>query len=156
MPNMYKSFLSLISILAVAITLMLVIPDWKEAVKNFFSSDRLVLLAELESDIRNDGTLIRVSKIEINRKLYLKFFEKAGDIWRPIQTITLPDTYDGYASIAGDPKNLALVNLDDDGYLEVIAPTFDRDMIAYLNVYKYQPGTKTFVKVPNGSALLNQ
>lgn len=153
---MYKGFLFLVSILAISITLMLVIPDWKDSVKRVFSNDRIVLLAEIEADIRNDGSMIRVSKIEINKKLYLKFFEKTGDVWRPIQSLVLPDTYDGYASISGDPKNLAVINLDDDSFLEVIAPTFDRDMIAYLNVYKYEPNSKTFVKVPNGSALLNR
>lgn len=153
---MYKIALSIISLIAIAVTLLLVQPQWKEKVRDLILRDSYALLAEEEADIRNDGSIIRVSKLKINGKIYLRFFEMNGDVWKPIQTILLPDSYDGYATIAGDPKNLAILNLDDDGLLEVIAPTFDKDMIAYLNIYKYSIDSKAFTKIQNEQSLMSR
>jgi len=67
--------------------------------------------------------------------------------------ITLPEKRDGYFQLKGNATNLGLVDVDGDSILEIIAPTFDDQMVARLNIYKFNADTKGFdrMNAPPGS-----
>ena len=59
-----------------------------------------------------------------------------------IASTKLPDKKDGYFTFNGDVTNLAVDDIDNDKKSEILATTFDNDLVAHLNVYRYVPGQK--------------
>lgn len=64
-----------------------------------------------------------------------------------IQQLNLPDANDGYFHVNSQATNLAAIDIDQDGKSEIIAPSFDRNLVAHLNVYKFNPQAETFYQV---------
>ena len=72
-----------------------------------------------------------------------------------VDRILLPDKKDGYFHIQShlryqsrlhkEASNLALKDLNGDQVLEIIAPTFDNQLNARLNIYSYNKKTQQFV-----------
>jgi hypothetical protein len=58
--------------------------------------------------------------------------------------IVLPERRDAYFQLRGNATNLGLSDIDNDGTLEIMAPAFDEQMIARLNIYKYNAATRSF------------
>ncbi len=76
---------------------------------------------------------------------------KDGAEHQLIYTIDLPDSRDAYFNYSGVATNLVLGDIDNDGQLEVLAPTFDENLIPRLRVYKYDMVSKTFYRVDANS-----
>ncbi|MEO0337188.1 MAG: hypothetical protein AAF202_12400, partial [Pseudomonadota bacterium] len=45
---------------------------------------------------------------------------------------------------SGNATQLAVIDVDDDGSFELMAPTFDDQLVAHLNIFKYNPVLKRF------------
>ena len=49
--------------------------------------------------------------------------------------------------IKGQATNLALKDIDGDNSMEIIVPTYDSNLVAHLNVYKYDPFSRRFIQM---------
>lgn len=64
---------------------------------------------------------------------------------RPLlDRIEFPRHADSFFDIGGDAARLAVVDIDNDERLELIAPTVDTSLIAHLNAFRYDEGSKKF------------
>lgn len=61
-----------------------------------------------------------------------------------IDRIKIPGEYDGFFDFYGQASQLAIMDVDEDGQLELVAPTFDKQLIAHLNVFKFNPTSRQF------------
>ncbi len=64
-----------------------------------------------------------------------------------LDTINLEQERDGYFTFNGQLVSLAIDDIDGDHQVEILAPAFDSQLTAHLNVYKYNAGSKTFQRV---------
>ena len=54
--------------------------------------------------------------------------------------------YNGFFEYRGNSIQLAMSDVDGDGVMEVLAPTFDRQLMAHLNVYYYDSHRNDFIQ----------
>jgi hypothetical protein len=88
-------------------------------------------------------------KIQTADTLSLEVFESDGDSQKMkfFKRIVLPETRDAYFNFHGNATNLALTDVDGDGSMEIVAPTFDENLIPRLNVYKYDSERQDFIRL---------
>ena len=53
--------------------------------------------------------------------------------------------------LKGNTTNLAIMDVDHDGVLELLAPAYDDNLIPRLNIYKYSPQDRSFTRMESGS-----
>lgn len=138
--------LCFLSLMLIAVSL---IPETRELVRNLVISQSRVVLAKAEADLPGGGGKISVIKVRTADTLALEVFESdfEGKNLKFIKRIVLPEIRDAYFSFHDQTSNLVLSDLDSDGQLEILAPTFDENLVPRLNVYKYESGTKNLQRL---------
>ena len=145
--------ITFLSILVVIITVIAVVPTFREKLRAILIPSSRHVLATVRGDLRNDGTIISVSTVKKNDSLSLEFYEVNNDSMRLMQREELQDRNEGYFTFMGEATNLAISNIDEDPLIEVLVPTFDENLVAHLTVYKYNSANRYFEKIemPNTS-----
>jgi hypothetical protein len=139
--------ISILSALVITLTIIAVIPNFREKLKSLLVPNSRKVLATIRGDLRNDGTLVSVIKVKTTDSLSLEFYEVTDVSMQMIQKEELPDQNEGYFTFMGDATNLALSNIDEDPLLEILVPTFDENLVAHLTVYKYNTEVRRFEKI---------
>ena len=104
------------------------------------------VLSIVHGDLTNDGSSIKVVKSQTIEGVVLEFYSEVQNGSRYLITRTLiPNAQDGFFDHRGQAVQLAVVDLDGDGKMELLSPTFDDKMLARLNPYHYSPAQKAFV-----------
>jgi hypothetical protein len=104
------------------------------------------LLASVDGDVLNNGTTVKVIKYQGPETVFLEIVDpnKTESL---IARIVLPDKHDGLFNLHGRITRLANVDVDGDGQNELLAPTFDDQLVPHLNIYRYDPATTRFEAV---------
>ncbi len=153
--NFVAAFGGLFLILLLLIAANL-IPSVKEKIFSLLVENERLVLNVAEADITGNNDWISVVKVKTVDSLSLEIY----DLDRKTQNTTfkyrviLPDKKDGYFNYHGNAANLAFEDLDGDRVQEIIAPTFDNNLIPRLNIYKYDPSLQVFVKLNSDSIKL--
>ena len=141
-------YLSRIALSGMAITaaFFAIHPELREMVRFQFSpTPYRRVLATVSGDLLNSSKDFKVIKIKSHEGLFIEIYEEFQNNTRPIfARIKLPDKRDGYFHFQGQATNLALDDLDGDQFLEVIAPSFDDNFQAHLNVFRYNQATHSY------------
>lgn len=144
--------LALIVILSVVLAGLIVLslnPSGRRAVRGWLFSDSREILAKTTGYLSKEGPFVSIFKIREKDSLFLEVYaiktnDKNETHTELIQRIDLPEARDGYFNFMGNATNLALSDTDNDGTMELLAPTFDQQMTARLNVFKFNQTTQTF------------
>jgi hypothetical protein len=138
--------LCLISACLAVLTLM---PSSREFIRSVVVSNSRSILAKAEADITGQGMKVIVIKVETADSLALEIFEYEADSQKLkfSKRIILPEKRDAYFNFRGNATNLVMTDVDGDGTLEIVAPTFDENLIPRLNVYKYDPERHDFIRL---------
>lgn len=136
--------------LVVVVTAISLHPTSRFWLKNWlFPATSRTLLAKAEGDLTGLGDLVTVLKVKTRSDLLIEVYsqnvQKTESALRA--RIILPERNDGFFEFRGSPTNLALVDINHDGILEIAAPTFDENMIPRLHIYRYDPEAQVFVMV---------
>lgn len=104
------------------------------------------LLARADGDLNGHGDKIAVIKVKTRTDLILEIYSlDADDNPKQLRSrLILPERRDAFFNFHGKPSNLILADLNQDGFLEIIAPTYDENLLPRLHVYKYDASTDTF------------
>jgi len=138
--------------MALLVTAVAITPNLRQEVRDFFTPDHRIILAKVSGDLTGKGLKVTVLKIQNRDNLVLEIYNDENPEASTLMTkINLPEKRDAYFQLKGNATNLALVDIDGDGTLEILAPTFDDQMIARLNIYKFNVQTRSFDRV-NASA----
>jgi hypothetical protein len=137
-----------LAVIAMAVTTIAVIPSLRTSVKEALSLENREILAKVSGSLTQNGPRVTVLKIKNKNYLELEIYNMDGGEGLTLMAkIPLSETRDGYFSLKGNATNLAITDVDNDGISEIVAPTYDDQMIPRLNIYKYNPQTKGFDKV---------
>ncbi len=123
----------------------------------FFSPARLWIRQQIDTqnkqvlsvvygDLLHNGSLIKVVKSKTVTGVTLDFYSETQNGSRYlISEVTIPNVSDGFFDHRGQAVQLAVVDVDGDGKMELLAPTFDKQLTAYLNPYHFSKDENGFV-----------
>ena len=116
-------------------------------VRNWWMPNKDELIAVSKGDIDGDGTLIKVLKFKTKTGIRVEFLKETNDGTREyLRSYTIRHPYNGFFEYRGNSIQLAMSDVDGDGVMEVLAPTFDRQLMAHLNVYYYDSHRNDFIQ----------
>jgi hypothetical protein len=137
---------SLCFILAAAALLASMSPSIRNHFRaKYFRPNRKVL-SIVTGNLLNDGQIVKAVKYKTVTGIVIEILGSGDSGARSlIDKITIPGEHDGYFNFqSGNATQLAVIDVDDDGTFELMAPTFDDQLVAHLNIFKYNPGLKRF------------
>lgn len=152
MNKAFYTFIAVLIVLSMAIAIVLLNPELRTKTKDQLTGGRKSLATET-APIFNDNRIFKVSKVKEKDRLYIEIFFTSKNEISLLQKIELPDSRNAFFTFQGEAKALALTNIDKDPILEIIAPTFDKEMLAHLNVYKWNKILNQFELVSSSESL---
>ncbi len=136
---------STLMIVAAALLAAVLTPSLRERVQLYFAKDGREILATAEGDLLNDGSTAKVIKYRNKDGIYVEILKLASDgSSQTVERVLLPDKHDGLFNFNGYVTRLAITDIDGDGKAELLAPTFDNQLVPHLNVFRYNPGIGRF------------
>jgi hypothetical protein len=123
-----------------AMTLVAAIhPEARTGIRDSILTDYRVLVSSAKADLSGKGeSEYTIAKIKTRNSLFLEIYQNEKDGKTTlVQKIEMPDARDGYFNFNGSATNLALADVDQDGALEILAPSFDRDLVGRLNIFRF-------------------
>ena len=143
-----ENTLSLISLaICVASLISALHPTIRGFIRSYFVKEYREVLSIATGAIEA-GKTFKVIKIKTSKGLFIEVYGDSPNQIRPLlDRIKLPDNKDGYFMIKGQATNLALKDIDGDNSMEIIVPTYDSNLVAHLNVYKYDPFSRRFIQM---------
>jgi hypothetical protein len=121
--------------------------DLRSNVRSALIPNYRVILAVAQGDLATTGNTQQVLKVKTHDGIYLEVYGPkkngfSGVHQELLASVKLPDEKDGYFTFNGEVTNLAIDVLDQDKKPKILATTFDKDLVAHLNVYEFIPGQK--------------
>lgn len=137
--------MALLALVAMTLVTVAVIPSVRSKIKEAFASTDRDVVAKVTASLSSEGPRVTVLKIRSKNSLSLEIYTLSENGETSLNTkIPLFESRDGYFLLQGNATNLALTDVDKDGNPEIVAPTYDDQMVPRLNIFKYNPATKTF------------
>lgn len=103
------------------------------------------LLATLTADLLGNGSQFKILKYGTTRGIIVEVLapsENEAGAYQFVDRIFIPDPHDGFFSINTHATRLAIVDVDEDGQPEILAPSFDDKLVAHLNTLRLDPDTR--------------
>lgn len=146
-------FIGILAVVAMTLTTIAVVPSLRTKVKEAFTHEDREILAKVNGRISPDGPELSVLKIKRGGKLSVEVYEvnSSGNVL--LTKLSLFEARDGFVSLKGSATNLALADLDKDGVQEIVAPTYDDQMVPRLNIFKFNESSKTFDRAQSQESL---
>lgn len=140
--------MGLLTLVAMALVTVVVVPSLRNKIKETFLRSERDVIAKVSGSLTPEGPRVTILKIKSKGNLSLEVYsiDNANEM-HLLSRLPLFETRDGYFLVQGNATNLALTDVDKDGNLEIVAPTYDDQMVPRLNIFKYNPNTKSFDRV---------
>ncbi|WP_373998650.1 hypothetical protein [Bdellovibrio bacteriovorus] len=146
--NKELALMAVLALVAMALVTVAVIPSLRTKVKDVFLSSDRNIVAKVSGSLTPEGPRVTVLKIQSKNSLSVEVFsQNEGGEMLLLAKLPLFENRDGYFLFKGNATNLALTDVDKDGSLEIVAPTYDDQMVPRLNIFRFNPTTKSFDRV---------
>ena len=134
-------------LILVAATLLAAVltPPLREQVRERLHQAEREVLATAEGDVLNTGQTAKVVKYRSYEGIFVEVYKMEMEGHSTlVDRMALPDRHDGLFNYQGHVTRLAIADVDQDGKMELLAPTFDNQLIPHLNVFKYNSDLNRF------------
>ncbi len=136
---------SVLMLTAAALVAAVLTPSVRKTVQDQLAGVGREVLATAEGDVLNDATTSKVIKFRDKDGIWVEVIKMQDDGRSTlIDRVLLPDKHDGLFNFQGHVTRLAIADIDHDGVLELLAPTFDQQLVPHLNVFRYNKDLKKF------------
>ncbi len=142
-----KNFLMVQFVLVCLFVMALaVIPTTRHSLHQRFFKNKHQILSKIQADITGNGDQFTILKVATSESLVLEVFQWNREKQKNdfLQRLTLVESRDAYMKIQDQRTNLALVDKDKDGILDLIVPVFDDNIVPRVYTYKFRPESMTF------------
>lgn len=136
-----------ISIAAIAAVLAVVVPDIRQTLVEHMSENPRIVLSTADGDVIGHGELAKVVKVQTPQGLYIEIYQTSNNSLELIDRIEIENSKDGYFMFNGEASNLILEDVDRDSVVEILAPSYDSNLMAHLNIFSYDKIKNKFVKL---------
>lgn len=127
------------------ISLIILFSPAKDHIQSWLFPNENKLLAVVYGDVAGDGTFVKVLKFKTKDGIRIEFLKQDYDGMKTlIAQKDIHHPYNGFFEYRGNSVQLAMGDVNGDGIMEVMAPSFDKNLIAHLNVYSYHQEHDTF------------
>jgi hypothetical protein len=139
------AFLLGLGLVAMVLIAIAVIPSLRGKIKEAFIYSGRDVIAKVSGKLTESGPQVTILKVKNNNVLNIEVFssDEQGNL-NLIARLPLFESRDGFFLLEGNATNLSLTDVNKDGSLEIIAPTYDDQMVPRLNIFRYQSDTGTF------------
>lgn len=136
---------SIMLLVAAAAVAAVLTPSIRDSLQTYVTGSSREVLATAEGDLLNDSTTVKVVKIKTHDGIWVEVarLDDSGNSTL-VDRILLPDKHDGLFNFQGHVTRLAIADIDQDGSFELLAPTFDQQLVPHLNVFRYNSALKKF------------
>lgn len=136
--NRKRIFIALGAFIAAGLVVAAVIPSVRENIQARFALKNHELLATADGDLLGNGTAVKVIKFRNGEGIFVEILKMlpSGDT-SLVDRILLPDKHDGMFNYQGHVTRLAVADIDHDGKMELLVPTFDNQLVPHLNVFRF-------------------
>nr|WP_295901638.1 hypothetical protein [uncultured Bdellovibrio sp.] len=139
------ALMGLLGLVAMTLVTVAVVPSLRTKIKEAVLIEDREIIAKANGNLSASGPRVTVLKIKNKSGLSLEVYSQEENGSLILMTkLPLFETRDGYFLLQGNATNLAITDVDKDGVLEIVAPTYDEQMVPRLNIFKFNPATKTF------------
>lgn len=144
-----NSAFAFLGLAVVIVTVVASVPKWRDSVRSWVQSPYRTILAKTRGDLTGQGFVVSVIKIKTQEGISVEIFERSedSDQERLLSRLKFEERRDGHFSIRGQATNLAMMDVDGDGVLEIIVPVYDENLIPRLHVFKFDPMGKVFIRM---------
>ena len=122
-------------------------PDLRNEANAMLAPQQRIILAVANASLDESGESLQILKIKTKDGIYVEVYgqEKQGSlsVQKLLSAAKLPDKKDGYFTFNNQITNLAIDDIDNDKQKEILVTSFDENLVAHLNVYKYIKGQKS-------------
>lgn len=120
-------------------------PDLRASFRSSMLADFRTVVSTAHGDLLGDGHALTVAKVRTRDAMFIEIYQPLDDGGQKlVERIELPDKKDGYFNFNGQATNLALDDVDGDGHLEILVPSFDQNLVGHLNIYRYDQAAGAF------------
>lgn len=149
--NRQTKIIILFVVIAIGFTGLTLIPQIRTRLTGLIHFQRRVVLAKITGFFSSAQTQFLILKVKDNSGLQIEVYEidpaattTTSTMQKFIQKFDLADDADSYVTLDKNSTNLALQDIDQDGYLDIVAPSVDRNGNLRLNTFRYNPDLKMF------------
>ncbi len=143
----YKITAASLGFFAILVLMIALIPNWREALQSFFWGEDRIILAKSNGHLNTAGPYLSVFKIKTRDGLFVEVYKDNGSVSEKLAELPLEGTQDGFFNFQNQATNLVLTDVDQDGFVDIVAPTFDEFQQARLNVYRYDKDAAAYVRM---------
>jgi hypothetical protein len=120
-------------------------PTVRSSMRSSIVKDFRVVVSTAHGDLLGNGSEMTIAKVRTRDSLFLEIYEPKDDgSQRLVERIEMPDHKDGYFNFNGQAMNLAIDDIDGDGRLDILAPSFDQNLVGHLNIYRFDQSSGVF------------
>ena len=145
--NWSLSFVLGLFVMAMGISLVLFSPKLREFSQGLLFRDGREVLSSLEAVF--DGRKYKVLKLRDIEGILIEIYEidQETSAIQFVDRSYLSDNKDAYYDMNDKKMNLFLKDINKDNIPEIITPSYDRNLVAHLNIFAFDPMTRKFVKL---------
>lgn len=130
---------------AAALLAAVLTPSVRKTVQEHMAGVGREVLATAEGNVLNDDSASKVIKFRDKDGIWVEIMKMQEDGKSTlVDRVLLPDKHDGLFNFQGHVTRLAIADIDQDGLMELLAPTFDQQLVPHLNVFRYNKDLKKF------------
>lgn len=142
-----KLGLGLLGVVALTLIVLASFPSLSSKIRDGFQrNDNREVLAKASADFTGKGLLLTVVKVRWKDSIMLEIFPYTNlkEETSMFDRIVISNAEDAYFMFQNNSTNLAITDIDNDGILEILAPTYDSQQNARLNTFKLRTDQKGF------------
>ncbi|MES2802255.1 MAG: hypothetical protein V4654_07165 [Bdellovibrionota bacterium] len=138
---------------ALVISLVFAVGSSMSSVRRIFYSNTEERKILAKAFTEYSGKAFVVFKIKTNAGVEIEIYEKdlANNNQQFKQRFQLSDDVEAYLMVNNNSMNLGLVDVNNDGQMDVIAPTVDKSGNSRLNVFQFNSDLNSFVPYVEGA-----
>lgn len=145
----YKIMQISLLVLLILTLLVALVPPWRERAQNLLWPRERLILAKSQGQVNPEGIFVTVIKIKTKQGLFIEIYKSQNinqsmDFW---MQFPLEGTQDSFFNYHNQASNLVLTDVDNDGFLDIIAPTYDEQQQARMNIFRYDNTLSTFIRM---------
>lgn len=132
--------------MAIFFASMTLIPSVRTQMQNLLQTQQRVVLAKTTGYFSTNQTQLLILKVKDQSGLQIEIYETLQNSSAQTfkQKFELTEDSDSYVTLDKNSTNLALQDVDQDGHLDIIAPSVDRNGNLRLNTFRFNSETQFF------------